>query len=127
MLSKRFLTLILAVLLLTGVFVTSASAKGKDDAVLSATVKNSKQYIGIAKSSFCTEYIAANGDNDKFYRYSNADINSDAVTDITDLVKQRNLINQRIGVDFNFDAVVDSSDLEVVRMVIIGYSDFEIE
>ena len=127
MFSKKILAFLSVVVLFAFSLSVVAFAAGVDDGVISVTTKNSKKYIGTAKSDFCTEYVSANGDNNKFYRYSNADMNFDAVTDITDLVELKKQVDQQNGVDFNFDAVVDSSDLEIVRMVIIGYSDFEIE
>ncbi len=127
MLSKKILAFLAVVILLVSTLSITAFAQGFDDGILSVTTKNSKQYIGTAKSEFCTEYVAANGDNDKFYRYSDADVNSNNITDICDLVVLNNAIAENgKGIDFNFDAVVDNKDLSVVRQIILGVTDFEI-
>ena len=128
MLSKKILAFSAVVVLLIFTFSVSVFAQGTDDGTLSVTTKNSKQYIGIAKSDFCTEYVSANGVNDKFYRYTSADVNSNNITDICDLVALNNaILGNGKGTDFNFDSVLDNKDLIIVRQFILGATDFEIK
>ena len=128
MLSKKILAFLVVVFLLISTLCISAFAAGKDDGTLFVTTKNSEQYIGEIKSDFCTEYVSANGNGKKFYRYLNADVNSNAITDICDLVAIHNaIIGNGKGIDFTFDSVLDSKDLDVVRQFILGTTDFEIK
>ena len=107
-------------------FSTTASAQGTDDGKLFVTTKNEKRYIGTEKASFCTQYFAANGDGDYFYRYD-IDLTGDNGTDITDLVAFHNAFNVSTGsLDLNFDNKLDSDDLALLRMVLISGADIEI-
>lgn len=128
MFSKKILAFLSVAVLFAFSLSFVAFAAGVDDGVISVTTKNSKKYIGTAKSDFCTEYVSANGDNDKFYRYSNADVNSNNITDICDLVALNNaIVENGESIDFNFDSILDDKDLSVVRQFILGTTDFEIE
>ena len=128
MFSKKILAFLSVVVLFAFSLSVVTFAAGVDDGVISVTTKNSKKYIGTAKSDFCTEYVSANGDNDKFYRYLNADVNSNAITDICDLVAINNaIIGNGKGIDFTFDSVLDNKDLDIVRQFILGTTDFEIK
>lgn len=128
MLSKKILAFLVVVILLISTLCVSAFAAGKDDGTLFVTAKNSEQYIGTAKSDFCTEYVSANGTGNKFYRYLNADANSNDITDICDLVALHNaIIENGQGTDFNFDSVLDNKDLIVVREFLLGTTDFEVK
>ena len=128
MFSKKILAFLSVVVLFAGSLSVVAFAAGVDDGVISVTTKNSKRYIGAAKSDFCIEYVAANGDNDKFYRYSNTDANEDNITDICDLVLlNKEIVENGEGVDLNFDSILDYKDLLVVRQFILGTTDFEIK
>lgn len=128
MFSKKILAFLSVVVLFAFSLSFVAFAAGVDDGVISVTTKNSKKYIGTAKSDFCTEYVSASGDNDKFYRYLNTDANEDNITDICDLVLLNNaIVENGEGVDFNFDSILDDKDLSVVRQFILGTTDFEIE
>ena len=128
MFSKKILAFLSVVVLFAFSLSIVAFAAGVDDGVISVTTKNSKKYIGTAKSDFCTEYVSANGDNDKFYRYSNTDANEDNITDICDLVLlNKEIVENGEGVDFNFDSILDYKDLSVVRQFILGTTDFEIK
>lgn len=128
MLSKKILAFSAVVIVLISVLSVSAFAAGVDDGTLFVTTKNSEQYIGTAKSDFCTEYVSANGKGNKFYRYLHADVNTNNITDICDLVAIDNaLIGNGKGIDFNFDSAIDSKDLIIVRQFILGVTDFEIK
>ena len=128
MVSKKILAFLSVVVLFAFSLSVVAFAAGEDDGVISVTTKNSKKYIGTAKSDFCTEYVSASGDNDKFYRYLNADVNSNNITDICDLVALNNaIVENGESVDFNFDSMLDYKDLSVVRQFILGTTDVEIK
>ena len=128
MFSKKILAFLSVVVLFAFSLSVVAFAAGVDDGVISVTTKNSKRYIGTAKSDFCTEYVSASGDNDKFYRYSNTDANEDNITDICDLVLlKKAIVENGESIDFNFDSILDDKDLSVVRQFILGTTDFEIE
>ena len=125
--TQKFFALFLTFALLCSFMAFSVSAAGVDDGVLLVTTKNSKKYIGTAKSNFCTEYTSANGDESSFYRYENVDVNVDSKTDVTDLVALKLAVNaQNGGIDLNFDSSVNADDLTVMRKVLIGISDFDI-
>ena len=128
MFSKKILAFLSVVVLFAFSLSVVAFAAGADDGVISVTTKNSKRYIGVAKSDFCIEYVAANGDNNEFYRYSSADVNSNSITDICDLVALNNaIVENGESIDFNFDSILDDKDLLVVRQFILGTTDFEIK
>ena len=121
---KKSFSIILALvitLITAFAFGISVSAVGVDDGVLAVTTKNGKKYLGTKKSDFCTEFIAANGDSDKFYRYEKVDINNDGETDISDLVA----LNKNPDTDLNFDSSVDADDLAVMRKILIGITDMK--
>ena len=117
------LLIILAILALS----TTVMAAGKDDGIVFTTNKNGVQYLGTAKNEFCTEFVAANGENSSFYRYHSVDLTSDENTDITDLVALRiAIVSNSGGLDLNFDTYIDVYDLAVLRGIIIGNTDVEI-
>lgn len=118
--------LLMMLLSMAFVFSVTASAQGSDDGTLFVTTKDGKRYIGTEKSSFCTNYIAANGDGDAFYRY-HIDLTGDNVTDITDLVSlHKALRSGESGLDLNFDNNLNNNDLAVLRIVLISGADTEI-
>ena len=128
MFSKKILAFLSVAVLFAFSLSIVAFAAGVDDGVISVTTKNSKKYIGTAKSDFCIEYVSANGDNNAFYRYSNTDVNEDNITDICDLVLLNNaIVENGESIDFNFDSILDYKDLSVVHQFILGTTDFEIE
>ena len=125
---RRLVCCLVAIVILVSAFaLTSVSAAGVDDGVLSVIEKNSKKYFGEAKSNFCTEYVSANGDGSGFYRYENIDLNEDSSSNVADLVALNNAILNKGGTDLNFDSSVDAKDLEILRKTLIGINDFEIK
>lgn len=124
---KKTSVILLVFCLMASLAAVAVGAAGVDDGTLSVVEKNSKKYFGTAKSNFCTEFVSANGDAGSFYRYENVDINGDTKTDITDLVALKLAVNaQNGGIDLNFDSSVNADDLTVMRKVLIGISDFDI-
>ncbi len=124
---KKALAPLLALSLMVSFSAIGVNAAGSDDGILFVITKNSEKYFGTTKSSFCTEFVSANGDGSGFLRYENADINGDTKTDITDLVALDNAARQNGGVDLDFSSAVDAGDLTVMRRILIGITDIEID
>lgn len=120
---KKFAIFPLALALLSSSAAISVSAAGVDDGVISVTTKNAVKYFGTKKSDFCTEYVAANGEDGAFLRYENIDINGDRDSDITDLVALHNQLKQNSGTDLDFSSSADNNDLAVLRKTLIGITD----
>ncbi len=110
---KVFITIVCLALALSCSL--TAFAAGVDDGILRVTKKNGKTYLGTDLSSYLTEYTAADGSEDVFYRYERMDLNGDKATDICDLVKF-GLQNE----DINGDEMADSSDCAILRKALIA-------
>lgn len=115
---KVFITIVCLALALSCSL--TAFAAGVDDGILRVTKKSGKTYLGTDLSTYLTEYIAADGSEDVFYRYERMDLNGDKATDICDLVKL-GLQNE----DINGDETADSLDCTILRKALIGINDYK--
>ena len=120
---KKCLVFLFSLVVVGAFTAICVSAAGTDDGVISVITENSVKYFGTEKSDFCTEYVAANGNDGSFLRYENIDINGDGKSDICDLVSLDNKLMQSDGTDLDFNSTVDSKDLAIMRKTLIGITD----
>ena len=115
---KKIVTLLLC-LLLTFSFSLSAFAAGQDDGMVLVTEKQGKKYFGEAVSKWGVHYSAADGSAEAFYRFTDIDLTGDGEMNICDLVKLSSA-----NVDINGDGKSDSVDAKILRLAIIGITDY---
>lgn len=116
---KKATFLLVVIVLLLSVFCTNAMAAGTDDGQVYVDKVNNAKFFVEEKTTWCTYYIAADGTDASFYRYSNVDLNQDTNTDVCDLVYLD--VNK---VDIDFDENFAAKDGERMRAILFGASDF---
>lgn len=123
---KRFLILQFTLIFALQSLLVTVSALGEDDGKLLVAKKDSITFFGVEETQWRTKFTANDGSGRAFYRYENIKINEDDESDIKDLVRLKKNIVNNIESDIDGDGKTNASDLTILRKVLLGTNDFDI-